>query len=1122
MAFAHLHAHTEHSYLDGVMKVADYVARVKELGQRACAITDHGGMHGVIRFFKACRKAGIHPVIGCELYVVEDPDVKDRQAIHHLVALAKDLEGYRNLMELSSCGYAHFWHKPRVPLAFLAAHAGHLVGMSACLGGEIPKIIRKGLPGWEERAAKAVRRYQDIFDGDFHLEFQDNGYPEQPGVNRKLVELSLATGAPCVATNDCHYLYAGDKALQDRVTRIAHKDAAKSNEAEVSEPACHVRSEEEMARFFPKGHLEATVAIADRCQVEIPLGRPVFPGMDLGGETPEQALTRMSAEGLARRGFAGDAQYEGRLAWELDQIIVNGFATYLLIVADFIRAARDKGIMVGPGRGSAAGSLACYCLEITDIDPLLHGLYFERFINPDRVSLPDIDVDFCERRRGEAVAYMTRTYGADRVAQICNISSMQAKMAIKDMARSMKFDGKLVLAEKVAALCAMLPQSAQGETGVLARAVAAGVYDEAMADPLVKELLDTAVRVEGLSRNTSTHAAGVVVADTRVLDYAPTFLDKTGKTVTQYDKNDVEAAGLVKIDFLGLRNMTTIQSALALIGRDGLPVPDMRRLPLDDAATFALYRSGDMDGVFQMESPGMRKYLSLMRPDKFSDLTALVALFRPGPLQSGLMESYMSRRAGLEVADYFGLPELLAPVLDETYGVIVYQEQVMNLARVVCGFTLAQADILRKAMGKKLPEVMARQREAFVSGTMANATIDPDEGKRKEKAEELFSMVEKFAAYGFNKSHSAAYAYISYQTAYLKANYPAHFWTALLEAEKGDTAKLGAYVVKCRRTVPVLPPDVLRGTAEFSLADGAIRFGLSAIKGLPDKAVASLVALQDRWAREGSPASLARLLSLSPDFGSKFLETLAKAGALDSYCRDRARLLANLPLVLERAKKLRKAFAPFTGRASLCPLPEPAGGGLGLAADTQEAPAAMSAVEVFRAEREVVGFYVSTGHPLAESVPAGTARRLLVEAEAPPEGWDGKEALPWQEFYVEVGEVVQRLTKKGNPFLTGEVSDESGQMRFACFGPFWKDERQSMSVQECMKALVPDALVRIEAEVQVDRFLAQGGEDDGPPPLQLLIKVAEAIDAAGRGDEDGEVVIQVPKARTPRPYKMLP
>lgn len=1097
--FVHLHVHTEYSFLDGAMQLHHLVKKVKDVGMPAVAMTDHGGMHGAVNFYKECVKSHVKPIIGCELYVVPDVNEKNRNELYHMVVLAKDNEGYQNLMKLTSFGFQNMYYKPRVSYDCLRKNSKGLIGLSACLGGEIPQILLGGLGqndlSYMELATQKARFFEEVFDGDFYLELQRNGFESsgQEQVNKELREIAQNTGIRLVPTNDCHYLDKEDRLLQSFLTRIS-----KDREIQYDTPGdLWVRTPEEMAELFEPELLQETVNIADKCNVEMTFGKHVFPLYSIkDGLTPDQEITVLCEEGLKKRGKDTDPVYQDRLQRELSEIIDNGFSTYLLIVADFIRVAREKGIMVGPGRGSAAGSLACYCLEITDLDPLPYNLLFERFINPERVSLPDIDVDFCEQRRPEIIQYMVDKYGEDKVAQIANFNSMQAKMAIRDIARAIGSEDEYgnpseeVLPQADITQMTKLVYDGKSISSLMEE----GVFDKELRKPVNAKILHYAEKAEGMVRGTGVHAAGIVVADTSIIDYSPTFIDKEGKVITQYDKRGVEDIGLVKIDFLGLRNMTLIQLAIENIKeQEGIDL-DVRNIPLDDSKTFDLYCKGLVDGVFQMESEGMRGYLNKLQPTCFEDIIALIALFRPGPLRSGMTESFVARKKGREDVSYFGLDDMLEDILKPTYGVVVYQEQVMQLAQAVCGFSLGQADILRRAMGKKDPVEMASQKNDFVSGAIAN-------GVREKDAEKLFEIIAGFAEYGFNKSHSAAYALISYQTAYLKAHYPMAFMTALLEVEKNNSETLGAYIAECQKTFSISTPNVLTSKSNFSMHNNEILFGLSGIKGVPEAALKDLGVLQKKWAKEGYPESISLLLAESKNFNMAFLNAMNKAGAFDCYEPNRALVDNNKEsLVLyarslikarEKSKKNTNQISFFDSghieRIKESPT-QATQNSLGLP-DNEIKKTLPWRLDVSLAfEREVLGFYVSGAHPVEAflSPDIEESRKTIKQIKNTESSHETVDIIVSFES-IRRG-VHERENSKmfGKQYALGHVSDETGSIKFVCWGSDYEKITNPTSPDAYDgKQFVVGQCFKITCQITDDEYSWSG---EGEIPKQIVIK----------------------------------
>ncbi len=947
--FVHLHNHTEFSLLDGASRTDRLVARAKELGMPAVAITDHGTMCGVVDFYKNAVKAGIKPIIGCEVYVAprsrHEKTTVEGEAYYHLVLLAESDSGYRNLMELvSRANTEGFYYKPRVDKELLREYHDGLIALSACLAGEVPSLLLRGdAPGAEALA----REYADIFGPDnFFIELQDHGLPEQKQVNPMLAVLAAKLGVGLVATNDIHYIDRQDAESHDVLLCIqTGKTVDDTGRMRFQTNEFYLKSGDEMAALF-SAYPEAvanTARIAERCAVELEFGKLYLPEFPIpAGFTPESYLRQLCLERLPRRyPDAGPTETE-RLDYELSVIGQMGFASYFLIVWDFVNYARQEGIAVGPGRGSAAGSIVAYLLGITNIDPLKYGLLFERFLNPERVTMPDIDIDFCYVRRSRIIEYVVGRYGADRVAQIVTFGTMAARAAIRDVGRVLNMPYGDV--DRIAKLV-------PGELGItLHRAieVSSELRTLYQSDPEVKKLLDLAISVEGLPRHASTHAAGVVIAREPLTHYVPLQNSTEGFVTTQYDKDRIEEIGLLKMDLLGLRTLTVIGDALIHIKQNrGLDI-DIDAIPLDDPKTSAMLSAGDTAGVFQMESSGMTNLVKELKPERFEDLIPLVALYRPGPLGSGMVTDFINGRHGRKKVTY--LHPLLEPILKDTFGVILYQEQVMQIASVLAGFTLGQADLLRRAMGKKKPEVIAAQRENFMKGAAARR-ISP------KLAEEIFNLIAHFADYGFNKSHSAAYALVAYQTAYLKANFPQEFMAALLTSIMGANDKVGFYIEECRRMgLAVLPPDINASDAGFTVDGTAIRFGLAGVKNVGDNAIAGIVAGRAEGGRYTSIVDFCSRIDMRV-VNKRMLESLIKCGAFDSLGWKRSQFLA----VLDQAVEV--AAARQRDRDS---------GQLGLFGDGDTAGAdeiapprldELPPQELLAMEKEMTGFYV-TGHPL--------------------------------------------------------------------------------------------------------------------------------------------------------------
>lgn len=952
MSFVHLHLHTCYSLLDGAVKIPDLVQTARDMGMEALAITDHGAMYGVVEFYKEARKAGLKPIIGCEVYVAprscldKAPNVDDTPA--HLVLLAENQEGYHNLLKLVSTAWLEgFYYKPRVDKQLLRKHSRGLIALSACLAGELPSLL---LQGKREEARQAALEYRDIFgENNFYLELQDHGLPEQRRANSGLLELAASTGLPLVASNDVHYLKREDASIQDILLCIqTGKNLQDQDRLRFETPEFYFKSAGEMALLFgdyPQA-LANSVEIARRCQVDFTFGEnhlPVYRVPD--GDTADSYLAGLCREGLKKRYGPIDEKQQERLEYELAVIKKMGYSSYFLIVWDFIRYAKKKGIFVGPGRGSAAGSLVSYCLEITDIDPLKYDLLFERFLNPERVSMPDIDIDFCFERRGEIIEYVVGKYGADRVAQIITFGTMAARAAIRDTGRAMGVP--LALVDKVAKL---IPPEI-GVTIARALEVSPELVQLAEQDAAVGELLKAARVLEGMPRHAGTHAAGLVISQKPLVEYLPLQRTSEGLISTQFDKDTVEEIGLLKMDLLGLRTLTVINKAVNMVAANRQVKVDFNRIPLDDAKTYRLLAEGDTIGVFQLESSGLRAILRELRPQTFEDIIALVALYRPGPLGSGMIEDFIKRRHGEVEVSY--LHPALAPILKTTYGVIVYQEQVMRIASDLAGFTLGEADLLRRAMGKKKPEIIAGLRKQFITGAA---------GKRIDEitAGRIFDLMEYFAGYGFNKSHSAAYALLAYQTAYLKAHYPVEFMAALLTSVIESKDRVPFYIEECRqRKIDILPPDVNESNENFLVSGNKIRFGLAAIKQVGCQAIEAII----EGRKDGRYTSLQDFCQRA-DLGQvnrRVVENLIKAGAFSSVPGSRAQLLEILHVCIEQGMTWQKqkdsnqlSLFDFTAQK-----------------ESYDPPILLPQVrdhtekEILQMEKEVLGLYLS-GHPLKE------------------------------------------------------------------------------------------------------------------------------------------------------------
>ena len=963
--FVHLHLHTDYSMLDGACDVDKLVHRAKELDMPAVAMTDHGNIFGAVHFVNAANKVGIKPIVGCELYVCKKEDHRiertppEGDTYNHLLVLAQDDEGYRNLTKITSEASLHgFYYKPRVSKNFLAEHSRGLIGLSGCLKGEVAEFLMEEK---YDAARKAAATYTDIFGKEnFFLEIQDQGLEQEHRIRPGLLQLERDLGVPLVATNDSHYLCEDDAHAQDVMLCIqTGKSIQDTNRMKFHGTDFFVKSHDEMLRVFPDTPqvLTRTLEIAERCNMKLEKVSNPFPHFDVPpGFTLDSYFEHVSREGFRRRLDAlrvlqdqgrlkhSLEEYEKRLAEELSIIQQMKFSGYFLIVWDFIRYAREKNIPVGPGRGSAAGSLVSFAMSITDLDPLQHELLFERFLNPERISMPDIDIDFCMNRRGEVIQYVTQKYGRENVAQIITFGTMAAKAAIKDVGRAMDIPYADVdrIAKMVPATLNIKLAQALTDSPALKLA-----YE---SEPQVKQLMDTALRLEGLVRNSGVHAAGVVISPRPLTDLVPLHKTKNDEIVTAFDMTAIEKLGLLKMDFLGLTTLTILDDALKLIFQTKNEKVVLETIALDDATTYEkVFHSGLTSGVFQFESHGMRDVLRRYKPSSIEGLTALNALYRPGPIQGGMIDDFIDRKHGRKKIEY-ELPEL-KEVLEETLGVIVYQEQVMQIANRLAGYSLGEADLLRRAMGKKIAAEMAAQRERFVSGATQR-------GFPAKKIEKIFDLMAQFAGYGFNKSHSAAYALLAYHTAYLKTHHPVEFMAALLTSVTGNTDDVVKYINECREMgIAVEPPDINVSDANFTPHGEAIRFGLAAVKNVGHNAIDSIVAGRKRLGRYASIYEFCENVDLRL-LNKRVLESLIKSGAMDSLGR-RAQLMAVLDKSMEHAQKTqRDAESGQHGLFGVFEQEETHANGKQLP-DTPD----WDEHQRLASEKEILGFFI-TGHPL--------------------------------------------------------------------------------------------------------------------------------------------------------------
>jgi DNA polymerase-3 subunit alpha len=1023
-SFVHLHNHTEYSLLDGASRIPAMVARAAELEMPAIGLTDHGVMYGAIHFYKACKDAGIKPIIGCEVYVAPRSRLMREGRVdrdpNHLTLLAADHEGYVNLMRLCTVGQMEgMYYKPRIDKEILAEHSKGLIALSGCLQGEAASRI---VDGDVDGARESVAAYRDIFGKDrFLLEVQRHGIDRQVEVNARLVEFGKEFGLRVCATNDLHYVHRHDSEAHDVL--LCLQTGARYNDPNrwrFSTQENYLKTPDEMIEAFadlPEA-LVSTVEVADQCNLKLHLGATLLPPFDVpDGMTPDQYLRQLVLKGLEWRFGSPSPAAKERAENELSVIGQTGYASYFLIVWDFYNFARQNGIVVGPGRGSAAGSLVSYCLGITNLDPLQHGLIFERFLNIDRVSMPDIDCDFSVEGRERVIRYVSEKYGSDRVAQIITFTTMASKAAIRDVGRVLE-----VPLRDTDRLAKLVPVW-QGRSKTLEDTIKeVPEFREAYeSSDEAKRLIEVAKTLEGVSRNVSTHAAGVVIAPEPLVHYTPLqFGPGREAVITQYDMKAVGDIGLLKIDFLGLQNLDIIATCMRLIKEQrGIEI-DLEHLPFDDPKTFELLSAGDTHGVFQLEGAGMRRMVMDMRPQSFGDVSAAVALFRPGPMVN--IPAFIARKQGREPIEY--MHERLEPILRETYGVMIYQEQVMMAARELAGFTMSEADILRAAMGKKDKAKMAKLRTKFIDGTV-------ERGIAQATAEALFDSIAKFAEYGFNRAHSAAYGVIAYQTAYLKANYPLEYMTALLIHMEGNAERVATAIVDCRlRGIDVLAPDINRSRVDFTMVEGRILFGLAAIKNAGRHAVESIVAMRDADGPFKSLEELCERTSAIQDVNRRVLESLVQSGTCDSL-GERARLLAALDHAVSRAERARRDRE--SGQTSLLDMvgsPQEADD-YGLTIDV----APMPGEEKLRLEKELLGLYLSD-HPLRR-ISAELARLSDTQAV------EVTSALQDTEVRVAglVREVRRVVTRKGQIMAYATLEDLTGAVDVVLFPRVFEQTR---------------------------------------------------------------------------------
>ncbi|MCS7281508.1 MAG: DNA polymerase III subunit alpha [Desulfobacterota bacterium] len=1018
--FVHLHVHSQYSLLDGAIRFENLFERMREFGMTSCALTDHGCMFGAAEFYFSAKERGIKPIIGCEAYIApksrfEQKKIKGEENAYHLVLLAMDNTGYKNLIKLVTLAqFEGFYYVPRIDKELLVKYNEGLICLTACLKGEIPYLILK-----EDETAlkKAIEDYISIFENRLYFELQYNGLEEQKKVNESLIKLAKYFGIPLVATNDCHYLRREEYKSHEILLSIqTGKKVSDKDRLSFKTDQFYFKSAKEMESIFSdcKEAIKSTLEISEMCNLEIESGTYHFPEFKIS----ENISLEEYFEQVTRRGFEKKIEeikknyenfseeilkkYEGRLNYEIDVIKKTGFVGYFLIVSDFIDFAKKNGIPVGPGRGSAAGSLVAYCLNITDIDPIRYDLLFERFLNPDRVSPPDIDVDFCMEGREKVIEYVMNKYGKENVAQIITFGTMQSRAAIRDVGRALGLSYGEV--DRIAKLVPPFAKSI--EAALSTEPALKELYER---DERVKELLDTAISLEGLARHASTHAAGIVISNKPLTEYLPLYRGTNGETVTQYPMKMIEKIGLVKFDFLGLKTLTIIDTVVKMLKENGIDL-DISKIPLDDKKTYELLSSGNTSGVFQLESRGMRELLVRLRPSKFEDIIALIALYRPGPLTSGMIEEFIKRKNNPALITFE--VEKLRPILSDTYGVIVYQEQIMRMASELAGFSMKEADALRKAISKKIPEELKNYRESFLEGCLRN-------GVQKDVAERIYDVILRFGEYGFNKSHSAAYALVAYQTAYLKAHYPTYFMAALLTSEVTNTDNMLRYITECREQgIKVLPPDINESDRSFTVKDGMIRYGLEGIKNVGDAAIENILETRKKVGRFESLMQFLAIVD-SRKVNKKVLESLAKAGCFDSFGLRRSQILYILSQrseLSQRESEKQKQPSIFDDMRDMHFMPIP---------DIEE----LSREEILFGEKEAFGFYFSE-HPLSSYTE-------LIKNITPYDTQKLKEIEELEDHEVKLVGIVNTLreikTKKGEKMAYITLEDTKGMVEVVVF-----------------------------------------------------------------------------------------
>lgn len=1100
--FVHLHVHSEYSLLDGLGKIKDLVARARELKMPALALTDHGTMYGAVEFYLAARSAGIKPIVGLEAYVARrsmyDRDAEDKSS-HHLLLLARDFSGYQSLVKLASAAQVDgFYYKPRIDRDLLEKHHQGLIVSSGCASGEVSRAI---LSDDLELAARVAAFYRDLVGPEsYYLEIQDHGLADQEKINRGLLELSSRMGIPLLATNDVHYVLQQHADAQEILLCIQTNTTIDDpNRMRMETPNFHLRSPQEMAQLFAEvpEALRNTLLVAEQCNLEIEFERVILPELDFvpEGMTPEEYLARLSWKGLEERFPNVTDEMRRRLEYELSVIEKTGFAKYILFVYDYVNWARKRGILCSP-RGSAAGSLALYCLRVADVDPLEYDLTFERFLNPDRIQMPDIDMDFQDDRRDEVIEYVTRKFGSDHVAQIVTFGRLAARAAIRDVGRAMGLP--LQEMDKVAKLVPTLPVGITIDRAMVETPELRSMYD---SEPHIKRLIDAAKSIEGVARHASTHAAGVVVSRDPLTELVPIQRATRGEDVmmSQYPMKSLEKMGLLKMDFLGLNNLTIVANTAKLVARTRAAQIDLAGIPLDDAETFEMLSRGDTTGIFQLEGTGMRRWVQALKPTSVLHLMAIVALYRPGPM--AYIPTYIARKDGREQIQY--IHPKLEPILRETYGVIVYQDQVIKGVVAVAGFTMGQADVLRNAMSKKIRDVMARQKDLFLAGAVEN-------GISQEAADQIWEQIEPFAGYAFNKAHAACYAMLAYQTAYLKTHYPVEYMTALLTSYAGDTDKVALTLGECRRLgVSVLPPDINRSELQFSVeplpgagsplkptnsskAELAIRFGLIGVKNVGEGAIQSIIAERDKDGPFRSLADFCRRVD-HRTINKRVVESLVKCGALDSF-GDRGGLMDGLDQSIDAAQQEQRARD--VGQFTMFDDMFGATAAAGSLAPVSRATSAriLTQREKLAWEKEVLGLYVSS-HPFQQAA-RYLSRRVSANCSQIGEELDGKKVV----IAGSISSVKALTTKKGDRMLAVQLEDLHGTLEVIVFPRTYERSRE---VWEQDAVVVVDG--KVDAKDDRKKVLCEKVElfvvPEGEPPLE-----EEAPEQRGFRIPEGEYV----------------